>query len=394
MPAQKCVELVENKLIQHKMSLERDIVCITTDGASVMAKVGKSIPCYQQLCYAHGLQLGVLNVLYKTKPDAIQPTDNLSAITTLPAEEDEIAHATGRHAQNRDTVAGQSEPDIEQITDYELHMDVEEYDEVEFDGLTFADDDTLCLQVFPELDENFRELIQKVRKVVCLFEHSPTKNDDVLQHYVKAEHGTPLSLMLDCKTRWSSMFAMLERFLTLQGPIRKALIDLKSTIVLSELEFTQIENLVRALETVKLTVDALCRRDANLLTAEAALKFMVTKLRSQDTSVSRDLVAALFTRIRQRRTQLSGVLRYLHNAKAFAEISGEDEDDDLFAMPTMVQVRKIIKSLVERLDASKEMLQQEDEASMTESAGSTTVGDDSTGVKVTVSAVRPIVFMT
>jgi hypothetical protein len=60
----------------------------------------------------------------------------------------------------------------------------------------------------------------------------------------------------------------------------------------------------------------------------------------------------------------------------------------------MVQLRKIIKSLVERLDASKEMLQQEDEASMTESAGSTTVGDDSTGVKVTVSAVRPIVFMT
>jgi hypothetical protein len=72
-------------------------------------------------------------------------------------------------------VAGQSEPDIEQITDYELHMNVEEYDEVEFDGLTFADDDTLCLQVFPELDENFRELIQKVRKVVCLFKHSPTK---------------------------------------------------------------------------------------------------------------------------------------------------------------------------------------------------------------------------
>jgi hypothetical protein len=190
------------------------------------------------------------------------------------------------------------------------------------------------------------------------------------------------------------MFAMLERFLKLQGPIRKALIDLKSTIVLSELEFNQIENLVRALETVKLTVDDLCRRDANLLTAEAALKFTVTKLRSQDTSVSRDLVAALSTRIHQRRTQLSSVLRYLHNAKALAEISGEDEDDDLFAMPTMVQVRKIIKSLVERLDASKEMLQQEDEASVTESAGSTTVGDDSTGVKVTVSAVRPIVFMT
>jgi len=58
---------------------------------------------------------------------------------------------------------------------------------------------------------------------------------------------------------------MLQRLLKLQSPIRKALKDLKSSIVFSDIEFTQIENVVRALEMVMLTVDALCRRDANLL---------------------------------------------------------------------------------------------------------------------------------
>jgi len=40
-------------------SLSENIVCICTDGASVMAKVGKLIKADQQLCFAHGIQLAV-----------------------------------------------------------------------------------------------------------------------------------------------------------------------------------------------------------------------------------------------------------------------------------------------------------------------------------------------
>jgi len=39
-------------------------VCITTDGAAVMTKVGLLVKCHQQLCYAHGIQLAVQDVLY------------------------------------------------------------------------------------------------------------------------------------------------------------------------------------------------------------------------------------------------------------------------------------------------------------------------------------------
>lgn len=53
------------------LNLKQDIVSIATDGASVMTKVGRCIEAEQQLCYAHGVQLAVLDVLYK-KPQVAQ----------------------------------------------------------------------------------------------------------------------------------------------------------------------------------------------------------------------------------------------------------------------------------------------------------------------------------
>ncbi|GBP46463.1 hypothetical protein EVAR_28042_1 [Eumeta japonica] len=55
----------KKKLKKFEIDLDEDIVAITTDGASVMVKTGSSVPAFQQLCYAHGLQLGILDVLYK-----------------------------------------------------------------------------------------------------------------------------------------------------------------------------------------------------------------------------------------------------------------------------------------------------------------------------------------
>jgi len=47
--------------------LSSDIVGICTDGASVMTKVGKVVEAKHQLCYAHGVQLAILDVLYHRK---------------------------------------------------------------------------------------------------------------------------------------------------------------------------------------------------------------------------------------------------------------------------------------------------------------------------------------
>jgi len=80
--------------------------------------------------------------------------------------------------------------------------------------------------VVMELLDEYRTVVNKVRKIVKMFRCSPTRNDATLQQYVKQELGKELSLTLDCTTRWNSLIDMLSRFKQLRGTVQKALIDL------------------------------------------------------------------------------------------------------------------------------------------------------------------------
>ena len=62
---------------------------------------------------------------------------------------------------------------------------------------------------------------------------------------------------------------------------------------------------------MKLAVEALCRNDATLLSADTTLMFMVNNL--GDTELAIKLKAALVRRINERRTSFSSLLHYLHN---------------------------------------------------------------------------------
>jgi len=70
-----------------------------------------------------------------------------------------------------------------------------------------------------ELFGEFKQVVDKVRAVVRIFRRSPTKNDAILQTYVKREFGKELSLSLDCHTCWNSLFDMLSRFLQLRDAV-------------------------------------------------------------------------------------------------------------------------------------------------------------------------------
>ena len=83
---------------------------------------------------------------------------------------------------------------------------------------------------------------------------------------------------------------MLDRFYILRNCIRKALIDVKSSVIFTEDEFDTISHIITALEPVKLAVEALCRQDANMLTDEATLKFMINTLKMQNSSVVKELI--------------------------------------------------------------------------------------------------------
>jgi hypothetical protein len=95
-----------------------------------------------------------------------------------------------------------------------------------------------------ELLQDYQDIVSEVRKIVKLFKRSPTKNDDILQPYVKTQLGKEMSLILDCRTRWNSLADMLTRFLLLRGPVQKALVDQSQRTGLTDANFVTIQELV------------------------------------------------------------------------------------------------------------------------------------------------------
>ncbi|GBL98120.1 hypothetical protein AVEN_84614-1 [Araneus ventricosus] len=187
-----------------------------------MVKVGKLMSCYQQLCFAHGLQLAVDDILYKKN---IEREEEHQEVTSNESDTDDD-DTNDTHEEQGVTVT---------TTTYPRHLHLSR------------------AEVIPR----YNDLLQKVRKVVKLFKTSPTKYDMYLQKYVKENAGKVLSLILDCRTRWNSLLAMIERFRKLKVCIDKAFIDIGSDTTFSDLEWLKIKDLIESLQPFKLAVEAL-----------------------------------------------------------------------------------------------------------------------------------------
>ena len=103
-------------------------------------------------------------------------------------------------------------------------------------------------------------------------------------------------LILVTKTRWNSLIFMLERLLELKD-CKKALIDLHLTMNISDDEFTAISLIISIFLPVKLAVEAIYRSDANLITADTAINFMIQSLRKYDNILSNRFQTALLFEI-------------------------------------------------------------------------------------------------
>ena len=159
--------------------------------------------------------------------------------------------------------------------------------------------------------------LQKVRKIVKMFKKSPLKNE-MLQKYVSSAHSKEKMLVLDSKTRWNSLLAMVERFLEVKSAIIKSLVDLKVNCELSRKEFAALENLEKVLQPVKLGAEKLCNREATLLTTEAVLNFMCSELRKQNTLLAKSMLDSLNSRMSsQSNKELLSVSLYLKYGKKF-----------------------------------------------------------------------------
>jgi hypothetical protein len=73
---------------------------------------------------------------------------------------------------------------------------------------------------------------------------------------------------------------MIDTFLKLRKQIEEPLLELNMTHLLDMIDFCELNELNKILLPIKLTVEALSRKDATLYSAQVAVEFMMKKLMS------------------------------------------------------------------------------------------------------------------
>jgi hypothetical protein len=288
--SEETVNLVSKRLKEFGLDLEKDVVSATTDGASVMNKFGRSIGPEHLTCMAHGIHLAVCDVLYAGRTLSGKDEE----------ERDFFDHEDINEIEEEDGT-DENEGDVNPCLE-----DNKSYNEEENE---YSDEGSNFTEFTIEIDI----VVRKVRKVVILFRKSPVKNAS-LQRKVKEMHGVNNHLILDTKTRWSSLFNMLKRFVKLWSCIQATLILLGINHNISEQEMEAIVDLVEVLEPFKLAVEALCDRRVTALSAERIFRILLDALKLKKTSVSLELQKAVFDRIASRRKPtLVHLFEFLNN---------------------------------------------------------------------------------
>ena len=106
-----------------------------------------------------------------------------------------------------------------------------------------------------------------------------------------------------------------------------------------------------ALEPVKLAVEAMCRQNATLLTAEGIFLFLVREIKKQRTTLAKKLLSAVKNRIQQRRkNDLINLMRYLQNPNTFSQNDTNDIfDDEPLSSTAKESFSKIATTLISSL---------------------------------------------
>lgn len=309
--------LLLQKLASFKISL-RDVLAATTDGAAVMKKFGRESSFkIHQLCINHGIQLAIGDILYKK---------TFRTIANVNFDESNISNSNYSSAE-------ESDEDI----NTEIHDD--EYE---------VDDDlpTRSVSVM-EVREDFKQILNNVRKIVNLFKKSAVRNC-VLQKHVKTEHGKELNLILDSQTRWNSITPMLERYLLLKNCIKKTLIDINWPDKLNEEENTKIQELVNVLKPIQLAVEALGARDCNLVTSEGIIKFLFNSVSEIPGMLAKNFLEALQSRLLERRSKdLISLIMFLQNPNNIKPMNEICKYGQFFSKSTIFAIAKYGKELTD-----------------------------------------------
>lgn len=299
-PAEKLIELVDEKLKSFGLDFNKDIVSTTSDGARVMVKFGRLSQPHQQLCYNHAIHLAVMSIFYQ-----------------------------------------KSEKKIEILDD--------ENDDCENDYFCEEIDELVEVDVSLSQNMNINTTLNKIRKIVNIFRKSPVRNS-VLQNYVKNVEKKELQLLLDCKIRWNSMETMIERFLRIIDSVELSLKDLNYTDLWETEDKKRATEILETLKPVRKAIERLSRQDTNLLTSEGVLKFLFKALEDNASVLSKALLIAIKEEISKRRDKsLISLIKFLHDPSCLKII----EKDNFFKLNSKSDITKTAKLMMNKLYEDK-----------------------------------------
>ncbi|KAG5667441.1 hypothetical protein PVAND_015421 [Polypedilum vanderplanki] len=209
-PAEDMLIIIKNHLNDFGISLDKDIVGSTQDGAAINKKFIRISNIIGQFCFNHAIHLAVCDSLYTNK-------------------------------QNNDEYTVEDSNDIDDEDTFEMATDFEII-ETSIDNI------------------DHHHLLKNIKKDF------------------KSIYGKEIELHLDVKHRWNSIPTMISPLIKTKAALFETFAELNSLPIINELDFEALEILEKAMDPIRVTVLALSRQDATLLTADKALNFMISKL--------------------------------------------------------------------------------------------------------------------
>ena len=142
---------------------------------------------------------------------------------------------------------------------------------------------------------------------------------------------------------------MLERFITVHHNIERALNDLNLGHLLNTDDLITRKEILNVMQPIKLAVEALSRRDVNLLTSEGILKTLFDALKTQDSEIAKKMLTSLKIRIERRRNNnLVSVIKLLLNPQTIKSGGSIDSKDDFFKCHRKTKSLKLQKNMPQK----------------------------------------------
>lgn len=164
-----------------------------------------------------------------------------------------------------------------------------------------------------QLHDNYKPIITKLREIIKNL--NKTNNNKILKKYITNNHDSDLKLFLDCRTRWTSLFKCIERFIFLEKSIKLACAELDIEFF-NQLELKKNKEFCKILSIFNLASERLSRLDCTLFEAEGTIKFITLKLNALNTPLSRKFRDNVENRFSKRRSILSSLALFLKTCES------------------------------------------------------------------------------